>query len=472
MSDGVGSSRERLSRLGWFACLALGAVLLLLPSGGHRDDSDAQLYRVVARNLAADHAWLSLRYLPHVHPMFREHLPFVFWPDVLAIRALGEGGLVLVGCLYSLGTLALVGWVAQSLGGGFSGVVAMGILATTESFFVLGGSARLDPPLLLFATFSAVPLLVPGLGRRAAWAGVACAALAVLVKGPFGLLPWCAASLARAVLQRRLRPLVVGAAGAVLATVPVALFLLGDHFLGAGTWWRGYFEAQILSSALGIRTDGLRPRSFPLVVILGRFWPGLPLCLLGVGIIARDAWRHRPRDGNLTLVALTCVLILLFLMLPERKVAHHTHVAFPLLSVFGALALRRLFSPDATRPLRWSERGAAGLALCLFVAGLFGLGHLWRPRCVSAGPLGPVLDRLPAGTPIAVVSPTPKWEAVSALAAERRLAPAPYATLEEAEPSDRWALVSSGDASPLPGWEVVSSGGGWVALERNDTAPR
>lgn len=471
MTGGVGSGRERLSRFGWLACLALGTVLLLLPSGGHRDDSDAQLYRVVARNLAEDHAWLSLRYLPHVHPMFREHLPFVFWPDVLAIRAVGEGGLVLVGSLYSLGTLALVGWIAQSLGGGLCGVGAMGILATTESFFVLGGSARLDPPLMLFATLSAVPLLVPGLGRRAAWGGVACAALAVLVKGPFGLLPWCAASLARAVLERRLRPLVLGAAGALLATAPAALFLLGDRLFGAGTWWRGYFEAQILSSALGIRTDGLRPWSFPLEVILGRFWPGLPLCLLGVGIIARDAWRHRPRDGNLTRVALSCALVLLFLTLPARKVAHHVYVAFPLLSVFGALALRRLFSQEATRPLRWSERGCAGFALCLFVAGLFGMGHLWRPRCVAAGPLRTVLDRLRAGTAIAVVSPTPKWEAVSALAAERGLLPAPFATLEEADSSDRWALVSSGDASPRPGWEVISGGGGWVILERNDAAP-
>jgi 4-amino-4-deoxy-L-arabinose transferase-like glycosyltransferase len=52
------------------------------------------------------------------------------------------------------------------------------------------------------------------------------AALAVLVKGPFGLMPACGAALALAWVHRKPSALLGGLALAIAAAAPVALFLL------------------------------------------------------------------------------------------------------------------------------------------------------------------------------------------------------------------------------------------------------
>ena len=56
--------------------LLLASAALVPPWTGHVDDTDAQLYQVVARHMVEDGRWLDLRYWPGVHPVFREHLPF------------------------------------------------------------------------------------------------------------------------------------------------------------------------------------------------------------------------------------------------------------------------------------------------------------------------------------------------------------------------------------------------------------
>src|SRR5947209_16070156 len=103
----------RLSRFGWAALLVFGSALLALPVTGHVDDSDADVYRVVVRNMVADHAWLDLRYLPRVHPHFHEHLPFGFWPFAAAVRMFGEGAIAVVGALFTLLLFVVVAWLAQ-----------------------------------------------------------------------------------------------------------------------------------------------------------------------------------------------------------------------------------------------------------------------------------------------------------------------------------------------------------------------
>src|SRR4051794_30827003 len=82
--------------------LALAFVLLVGASRGHVDDTDAQLYQVIARHLVEDRGALALRYEPGIYPAFHEHLPFGFWPFAAAVAVFGEGALPFAGALMSL----------------------------------------------------------------------------------------------------------------------------------------------------------------------------------------------------------------------------------------------------------------------------------------------------------------------------------------------------------------------------------
>jgi 4-amino-4-deoxy-L-arabinose transferase-like glycosyltransferase len=458
---------DRLSPLGWVSLAIFACALLALPRTGHVDDSDSAVYRVVVRNLVADGSWFELRYLPTVHPHFHEHLPFGFWPTAVAVRLFGEGAIPFVGGLETLLMLLAVAWLAQRIAGGLAGAAAFVLLATAESIFVLGPTARLDPLLLLLTTLSMAPFLSfaepsrerwTETNRRGLWLGAACAALATLVKGPFGLLPWCCASAARAVCDRRWQTLGFGIVGAVLAVLPVAAFLGFDRWFGSGTWWDGYGRAQLFASAVGARGEGVWPAWYPLYVVVGRFAQVLPFALLGCVLALR-----RP-DRELRTVALTCVLMLVALMLPARKAWNHTLIVFPPLAILGGVALRRVLTAPA-RALRFAQAGVAVLAVALVAAAGLGVGRrLWRPRCAASGPLHDGLARLPPGTPVAVVSDEPSWLTVGSLADELHLAPAPLTSLPTSGYS--WALIEQQRKADVPRWRLVTSGTGWTFLER------
>ncbi|NPC87146.1 hypothetical protein HPC49_54335, partial [Pyxidicoccus fallax] len=233
------------------AVLVLAASLTSATWSMHVDDGDANLYTVVARNMAEQGTWLDPSYLPDVYPEFREHLPFGLWPQEAVIRWVGEGALGPLNALWTLATVVLVGWLGLRLCGAPAGLLAMLVLAASETFVVYGGRARLDPLLVLLATLAAAPVLLDGRSSRALlWAAVAGAG-AALIKGPFGLLPIVAAGAARGLVTRSVRPFLVGGTAAVLAALPVTGFLLWDRAAGDGSWWRGYAERQLLASAMG-----------------------------------------------------------------------------------------------------------------------------------------------------------------------------------------------------------------------------
>jgi 4-amino-4-deoxy-L-arabinose transferase-like glycosyltransferase len=451
---------HRLSRLGWMSLAIFGCALLALPRFGHVDDSDAAVYQVIVRNMVADRAWFDLRYLPAVHPHFHEHLPFGFWPAAAAVRLFGEGAIPWVSGLETLLLLVCAAWLAQRLSNGLAGAAAFVVLATTGSVFVLGPTARLDSLLMLLTLVSVLPLVAPVPRYRPL--GILAAALATLVKGPFGVLPWFCASAARAIVDRKLLAIAWGILGAALGLLPAAAFLLWNRLAGDGAWWEGYGKAQLLASVVGSRPDGLAPFWYPLVAVGGRFWPGLPLAAAGF------AFSIRRRDPRLWTVALTCVFILFGLMLPARKVWNHSLIVFPVLAVLSGMVLSNLMRRVSSRAV---ERAALGLALASIVAVALGAGRLWRSDCVAAGPLHAQLARLPAGTPIATVSEFPSWLTVGSLAAELRLTPAPAGSLAAIPARYSWAVVEA--SRWVPGaWREIASGAGWILAERRVAASR
>ena len=219
------------------ACaLIASAGLITAPWSGHVDDFDAQIYLVVARNLARDHSWFALRSLPSLFPVFREHLPFGFWPAAAAIRLAGEWAVPPVYALFTLLAIAACGRIAERIAGWRAGVAAILLLGTCESIWRYGGRPLLDPPLWFFATAS-VDAALRDRWRSAALLG----AVAVLIKGPYGLLPLACAALARLSNPRLIL-------ASVLSVVPLCVFLLIDP---AGGWRSGYLYGQLLASANG-----------------------------------------------------------------------------------------------------------------------------------------------------------------------------------------------------------------------------
>src|SRR5205085_8872334 len=189
-------------RVAWAAAFALAATLLITPWLGHFDDTDAQLYQVVIRKMAERRAWMDPGYFDHFAAHYRDHLPFGIWPFAIAQVALGEFAPRVVAASFSLATLAGLAVAGRKLLGEWPALAAVLVLATTETFFRYGGATRLDPLLVLVANAAAAPILLGSRGA-AGWASAGFgAAAAVLVKGPFGILPLIAASGARAIADR------------------------------------------------------------------------------------------------------------------------------------------------------------------------------------------------------------------------------------------------------------------------------
>ncbi len=455
--------------------LVIATCVLVAPWGGHVDDTDAQLYQVVARHMVQDGSWLDLRYLSHAHPHFREHLPFGLWPWAATIRLLGEWALAPLAGLFTFCTLLLVAFLGRRLGGWSMAAVAVLLLGTTESFILYGGRPRLDPLLLLLVVTSLVPVLgFPPAPRRWLWAALF-AALGALVKGPFGLLPFLAAALAVAWESRSVRWASAGVGLTLLSAVPVTAFLLGDKLWGQGTWWRGYLDVQLLASATGGRGDGLEPPWFPFATVAGRFWPGLPLVALGV--LRGAGWPKQldaavpPTPRTARRLALTALLLLLGLAIPERKVWHHALVAYPVLALLAGAGAAPFLKRWLSTPGQKRAALAALAALAAFSVAFVAVGGgawVWTP-CVLAAEFRGELDGLRPGEAILVVSDPTHWRLLAGLAAERQLEPLLEKRLPEDGAPAPLALVEKHLLPPgkLPApWQEIGEARGWVLLRR------
>ncbi len=441
------------------ASVLIAAVGLGIAASRHNDDGDAVLYTVVSRNMVRDGTWFDLQYTPNVHAHFREHLPFGFWPSAVVVRVAGEAALPWLGVVWSLLTVALVAEVGRRLGAGTTGALAALILGTTEQFVVNGAAHRLDPPLVLFALLAAAPALVAEKRSWKAWLLMTfAAALAALVKGPFGLVPLVGAIVARALIDRDFRWLFWGAAATVVAVLPVLGFLLHERALQSD-WWSGYVEAQILASATGARTDGNSSPLYPLESIGARFWPWLPFVALGLW----GATRSGVGKKNTRLVVVWLLLCTFALMLPSRKLWHHVLILFPALALVAALGLRPLVDRHRLTSL------VVAAVVAIGTLGFVAVGH--RGRTVACTDFAAELNTL-APNAVVIVGVTEQkshWREIGVVAKEFRLRPwmvgAATAMDDELGAQASLALVPETWGTPS-GWREVKTARGWRLLRR------
>ena len=467
-SPSTGAPTQSSDRTLTLSLMALAAGVISIPWSGHVDDVDAQFYRVLTRHLVEDHTWFNLRFLPALFPVFREHVPFGFWPWVVADRLLGEGALGPLSGLFTLATLYLVLRLGRRLGGNWVAVPAVLVLIATDSFLLLGGRSRLDPLLYLFTTGSMALVLADPEPRLRRWMlGALLAAAGALVKGPFGLLPFAAATAAVALQLRSWRWLLGGLALTLAAALPLTAFLLYERAFGDRTWWTLYVDAQLLASARGARPTGHRPWTFPFQTLATRFWPGLPLVALGLWpLLRRKAPPARVR------LVLATALILVGLTLPGRKVWNHVLIAYPLLGLlagFGAAPFLRRVAERRPGFLPRARRAVpilAGVALALSVAGV---GRwLYRP-CVLQVELAAPLGELHPGDRVAVLAHLEPWGMISMVATETPLWPEPAQAPDWSPDTGPRAMLVRDDTplgAPPPPWRVAGQARGWVLLVR------
>ncbi len=462
------------------ACFAMAAFVILATQGWgrHTEIGDAQVYQVVARNIVEDGRWLDLRYLPTVHPRFYEHLPFGFWVMAAAIHLLGEASLRPLFLLFSVVVVLLAGLLARRFAGGWAGVVALVALGTTEKFFHYAGYPLLDPLLAALSTASAAAVLLgrPG-ARRWLLAGLL-AAGATAVKGPFGLVALCAAAVARAVVDRSWRTLVAGIFTALVAALPVAIFLAVR-----ADWLEGYFVRQVVDSTTGARSDGRLDRLYAFKTVAGRFWPWLPLLVPSV-VVALDrprAWAQRLAATSETrracqLLWLAVLAALLALSVPVRKIWHHTLLVYPFLAALCGIGvgpwLERLLAPPSRA--RQAVVAAGALAAAAAIAVAAGIDRLvMYPPCAMYAAFDAELSRIPPGTNVLVVSPRAEFDIMSCMAAERRLVPwqtsldAPT-RIDPTFPRAPVAVVDERLWREVSGFSEVARGRGWFLARRSD----
>ena len=438
--------------------LVLGLFFVLMGATWfrHTDVGDAQVYQVIARQMARSGDWLTLEYLGR--PFF-DHLPFGLWP-IAAAQQVDERAVIPLYALFSLITVALVGVIAHRLSGPWAGLASMFVLATSQYYFFQTSYPTLDPLLLLLTTASVVPL-VRGETTAREWAiAWLLAALAVAVKGPFGLLPLGGVIGARALVDRSWRLAGWGGLVFLLAIAPVALFL----WLRLD-WREGYGAGQLLASATGHRSDGGAGFTLALRFIGERYWPWLPLLALGVLAASGRLSSYAPSEVRAcrTLV-LACALIMFGLSLPHRKIWHHTLVAYPLLSVLIGTALGPLLA-------RWcgDARGQRRLLLGLGSTLLLVVGAVWggvdrllmaRP-CVLVTDFSEELQGLHRGDVVPVISSHEEWDMLSALAFEHDVRPVRVDGWEGVQAPLVLATDELWQAAP-PSWRALEQTRGWV----------
>ena len=380
--------------------VALTAALVLLPNLGGPPLWDDDEPRNAACSLAmhAGGDWI----VPTYNGRLRVEKPvLVNWLQVAGFSACGtnEWGARLPSALLTLGTFLLVWRIGTLLFGAAAGCwagVAMGTCLWTG---IAGRACTPDAPLVFSATL-ALWLFVRGAGHRdgpvsisrgAALAVGAACGLAVLAKGPVGLLLPLTAFVLYATWQAAVDP---GRTGPQLLRLPSAVraawrgIHAGAICIGAGAVAAPWY------AAVTVQTDGEWLRGFLLVHNVGRFTAPMeghsgstilyyPLILLvgmfpwssAAALIGLHAFRGlgqgdgANRTGTRLLVAWLVAWIVPF-SLAATKLPGYAWPAYPALAVLtgwfiASWIARPAGSVDAWMRAAWGFLAAAGLAIGL-----------------------------------------------------------------------------------------------------------
>jgi 4-amino-4-deoxy-L-arabinose transferase-like glycosyltransferase len=408
---------DRSGRRGLLLVLGLG-FLLFFPGLGNHDlwNPNEPVFAEGAREMQERGTWL----LPYVNGQVYLDKPILyFWALRLAALPWGEVTATsarLPSALAALLTLLVVYRFGRRYFSERAGTLAGVALATMPVFVWEARFAQMDPMLTLFLLLSVISFeraragpAAPWLAASGAWAG-----LAVLTKGPVGLLLPGATALVVLLMERDLRFLrrpawLAGAGAFVAVAVPWYLTLA---LTGHGDWLEEFFLRQNIGRFLD-PFDHARPLYYYAKRWLTDLFPWclfLPLVLLDRpradrSVAERRAW---------TLMAAYAAVVLLFFSASGAKRGVYILPLYPAYALLlGRLLARALAGATSLTAARWTriliQAGSVALAVQA-VVGLFVVRSRYPDFAVPAFWL--------AGTAVAGAA------AVLLMAARRRIAAA------------------------------------------------
>ena len=345
-------------------------------------DADEPAYAQAAREMLTTGDWIT----PHFNGRPRFDKPILFyWLITLSYRVFGvtEFAVRFWSALAGVTLVLLVAWAARRWFGPPADLWAGLAFATNPLTAFLARAAVTDMLLTLFVTVAILAGVEVLEGSRQAgrWAMIGWAAmgLAVLVKGPVGLLIPGMALGGSLLVCREVRGgmarLVPWGGPLLFAAITLPWYGLA---LGANGWAfvDGFVIKHHVTRYMGVVSSHAGPIWFYLpVVLIGFFpWSGfLPRALWHAVTVARRRESGEPAGRLLIVCACWVAGVFLFFSLAGTKLPSYLFPAFPAMALLaGASAIsngklirqRRIgcqFSIDADRMPRWLERLAPWL---------------------------------------------------------------------------------------------------------------
>jgi 4-amino-4-deoxy-L-arabinose transferase-like glycosyltransferase len=337
-------------------CARLGALPLISPDEGRNAE--------VAREMKDSAAWL----VPTYDGLTYLDKPALYFRLVaLSMSALGESETAarLPGAAFGLGLLALVALFARRAYGDRAAALTVLVVGTTPLVVAFARLVIFDMTLAFFVTAAILAgfLAEETAGAaRARWyaAGAACSAVAVLVKGPVGLILPPLVLLALNALDRR-----AGSVRRLFAPLNLVVFfaIVLPWFVALARRRPDFLHYGLVEESLHRFTTPVFHRTAPfwyyLPVIAGVFFPWS--VLLPESAVA--AWKARRRWSRADrLLVAWVVVVVLFFSLSQSKLPGYVLTGVVALGLLTARVLDRAFARPDGHAGRLALRGAVVLA--------------------------------------------------------------------------------------------------------------
>lgn len=370
-------------RWGRAAAILAVAAALFLPAVWTRDpwDPDEPRYAEVTRQMALTGDLLVPRFNGEA---YSEKPPLLFWLSLAAERIPGVpagGGGRLVGAVASAATLVLTWRIGALIMGEATGALAAALLSGCLLFWHLAQSGVIDPLLAAWTTLAVHGFARHVRGRRGGMLlFYAACSLAVLAKGPVGLIVPALAALGFSAISSGWRGLWARHVlwGIPLAAAPALAWLL----LAARRAGDGYLETMLFRQNVGRAVNAYvhpQPIWYYLVV--------LPLALLPLTLFLPWAvvtsWKERICGIRPMLLPLTWLAgtFAFFTLVSGKKTRYMLPLAPAAALLVAGWLMRRFLSAEGriqggARTLAALAAAGCGAAILVAAAALAGPGSL------------------------------------------------------------------------------------------------
>ena len=320
---------------------------------------DGHLYAALSKNASEGGHWLVPRLSEHTYPVFFHHTPFVFILQGLFFKMLGASYTTarLFGGLFTLGTVLLLYRWCQIIHSKKLGYYACFLFITIIPLVKKSRFPNLDTP-LMFSTLLAIHFYTRFYWEQKVihWLPIGISlGLALLIKGPLGLLP-CFVIGAHQLINRRFSPHLVGSfflGFAIFSLWPLGLYLT-NQFSVFSDYWEFTFNHTITRG----RNQGNYDPFLYIVFLLKYAGPWVLLAIWGGTIAIKK---------RLFLPLIYFAAIFIPLSLAKFKYSHYLLPLYPALATLSALPLTLLHSRGEKYWQNSVKIFALSLALALLI---------------------------------------------------------------------------------------------------------